>query len=45
VERRGFSAPGELRALPENVVFNCLGVGAGAMFADTAVVPDPSRRG
>jgi glycine/D-amino acid oxidase-like deaminating enzyme len=39
VEQRGFSAPGELRALPEKVVFNCLGVGAGAMFADTAVVP------
>jgi glycine/D-amino acid oxidase-like deaminating enzyme len=36
---RVFASPVELRALSERVVVNCLGLGAGALFADPAVVP------
>jgi glycine/D-amino acid oxidase-like deaminating enzyme len=36
---RALSEPEELRRLPEPVVVNCLGLGAGALFADPAVVP------
>jgi D-amino-acid oxidase len=36
---RTFSDPHELGQLPEAGVVNCLGLGAGAVFADQAVVP------
>ena len=39
VERRAFTDPAELAALPERAVVNCLGLGAGALFADPAIVP------
>jgi glycine/D-amino acid oxidase-like deaminating enzyme len=39
LEPREFSTPGDLRNLPEPVVVNCLGLGAGALFADRAIVP------
>ncbi|MFL5308029.1 MAG: FAD-dependent oxidoreductase [Polyangia bacterium] len=39
LERRSFSTADQLRALPERVVVNCMGVGAGAVFGDAAVVP------
>jgi glycine/D-amino acid oxidase-like deaminating enzyme len=38
-ETRALSEPAELRRLPEPVVVNCLGLGAGALFGDPAVVP------
>jgi glycine/D-amino acid oxidase-like deaminating enzyme len=39
LQPREFSTPGELRDLPEPVIVNCLGLGAGALFADRAIVP------
>jgi D-amino-acid oxidase len=36
---RAFSTPGDLYSLPEPVIVNCLGLGAGALFGDGAVVP------
>jgi len=39
LERRGFSGASELRALPEAMVVNCLGLGAGTVLGDRAVVP------
>ena len=39
LEPRAFSSPRELRDLPEPAIVNCLGLGAGALFADQAVVP------
>jgi glycine/D-amino acid oxidase-like deaminating enzyme len=39
LERRAFAAPGELGALREPVIVNCLGVGAGALLGDAAIVP------
>ena len=39
LEPRVFTTPGELHDLREPVIMNCLGVGAGALFADEAVVP------
>jgi glycine/D-amino acid oxidase-like deaminating enzyme len=39
LEPRAFASPRELHALAEPVVVNCLGVGAGALFGDPAVVP------
>jgi D-amino-acid oxidase len=38
-ERRAFSTPGDLHGLAEPVIVNCLGLGAGALFADRAIVP------
>ncbi len=34
-----FSAPEEIAALPENVVFNCTGLGAGVLFGDSELEP------
>jgi glycine/D-amino acid oxidase-like deaminating enzyme len=39
LERGELASPRDLRALPEPAVVNCLGVGAGAVFSDRAVVP------
>jgi D-amino-acid oxidase len=39
LEPRVFARRDDLLALPETVIVNCLGVGAGALFADRAVVP------
>ncbi|RYD36840.1 MAG: FAD-binding oxidoreductase, partial [Verrucomicrobiaceae bacterium] len=39
VEIRRFSAGDEIWALPESVVFNCTGLGAGKLFGDTELVP------
>ena len=39
LEPRAFAIPAELRKLPEPVIMNCLGLGAGSVFADRAVIP------
>jgi glycine/D-amino acid oxidase-like deaminating enzyme len=39
LERRTFTDPSELGRLEEPTVVNCLGVGAGTVFADPAVIP------
>jgi D-amino-acid oxidase len=39
LEPRAFSSAGDLRSLAEPVIVNCLGLGAGAVFADQAIVP------
>ena len=39
LEPRAFSSPRELHDLRQAVIVNCLGLGAGALFADQAVVP------
>jgi glycine/D-amino acid oxidase-like deaminating enzyme len=39
LEPRAFSRPRDVHDLREPVVVNCLGLGAGALFADQAVVP------
>jgi glycine/D-amino acid oxidase-like deaminating enzyme len=39
LQPRMFSSQSDLRNLPEPVIVNCLGLGAGALFADQAVVP------
>ena len=31
-------APGEVAALPEDVIFNCTGLGARALFGDTGMI-------
>jgi D-amino-acid oxidase len=36
---RAFVAPQELAELPETVLFNCTGLGAGALFGDTGMEP------
>lgn len=36
---RRFAAPAEIAALPERVVFNCSGLGAGVLFGDTGIEP------
>ena len=36
---RVFKTPAEVAALPEPVVFNCTGLGAGALFGDTDIEP------
>jgi glycine/D-amino acid oxidase-like deaminating enzyme len=36
---RAFSNAAELQALPERVIFNCTGLGAGALFGDTQITP------
>jgi glycine/D-amino acid oxidase-like deaminating enzyme len=39
LETRSFTGAGELAALREPVIVNCLGLGAGAVFGDAALVP------
>lgn len=39
LEARAFSTAGDLRNLAEPVIVNCLGLGAGAVFADGAIIP------
>jgi glycine/D-amino acid oxidase-like deaminating enzyme len=39
LEARVLTSPRDLQALKEPAIVNCLGVGAGALFADPAVVP------
>lgn len=39
IERRSFWQASELTALPEPAIVNCLGLGAGAVFTDPAIVP------
>jgi glycine/D-amino acid oxidase-like deaminating enzyme len=36
---RRFETPAAVAALPEPVVFNCTGLGAGALFGDREIVP------
>lgn len=39
VRVRRFATPAEVAALPERLIFNCTGLGAGALFGDTEIVP------
>jgi glycine/D-amino acid oxidase-like deaminating enzyme len=39
IEQRGFSHREEIAALPQPIVFNCTGLGSGALFGDMAVLP------
>ncbi|MGN6278862.1 MAG: FAD-dependent oxidoreductase [Sphingomonas sp.] len=39
VEVRDFHAPAEVAALPESLVFNCTGLGAGQLFGDAEITP------
>lgn len=36
---RRFASPADIAALPERLVFNCTGLGAGALFGDTTLYP------
>lgn len=36
---RSFASPAELSGLPERLLFNCTGLGAGALFGDTELLP------
>jgi glycine/D-amino acid oxidase-like deaminating enzyme len=36
---RQFATPAEVAALPERLVFNCTGLGAGKLFGDTVIQP------
>lgn len=36
---REFSDVAQVRALPERTIFNCTGLGAGALFGDTEIMP------
>jgi len=36
---REFTTPADIAALPETLVFNCTGLGAGALFGDTGIRP------
>ena len=36
---RGFDTPADVAALPERLVFNCTGLGAGKLFGDTEIEP------
>jgi len=36
---RGFASAAEVQALPERVIFNCTGLGAGALFGDSEIMP------
>ncbi|MBX3566098.1 MAG: FAD-dependent oxidoreductase [Sphingomonas sp.] len=36
---RRFATPADVAALPERLVFNCTGLGAGALFGDTGIHP------
>lgn len=39
VQIRAFQRAGDVDALPESVVVNCMGLGGGTLFGDTTVVP------
>ena len=39
IEVRRFATPAQIAALPERLVFNCTGLGARALFGDTALQP------
>ncbi len=39
IEVRNFSAPADVAALPERLVFNCTGLGARALFGDEELLP------
>jgi len=39
IEIREFSSPEQVAALPETLVFNCTGLGAGALFGDPELTP------
>jgi len=39
IVRREFRDAGELQGLPERTIFNCTGLGAGALFGDTEIMP------
>lgn len=36
---RAFASPADLAALPETLIFNCTGLGAGKLFGDTGIEP------
>ncbi|HRE43691.1 MAG TPA: FAD-dependent oxidoreductase [Terricaulis sp.] len=36
---REFASAAEIQALPERVIFNCTGLGAGALFGDNEIMP------
>jgi hypothetical protein len=36
---RTFDSPEQIQALPERTIFNCTGLGAGALFGDTGIEP------
>ena len=36
---REFATPADIAALPERLVFNCTGLGAGALFGDAGIQP------
>lgn len=36
---RDFATPADIAALPENLIFNCTGLGSRALFGDTGLVP------
>lgn len=36
---RAFASPAELATLPETLIFNCTGLGAGKLFGDTGIEP------
>ena len=39
IVQREFRDAGELQGLPERTIFNCTGLGAGALFSDTEIMP------
>lgn len=39
IEIRPFAAADEMLGLPETVIFNCTGLGAGQLFGDTELIP------
>ena len=39
LEVREFASADEVMALPEEVIFNCTGLGAGKLFGDTEIIP------
>lgn len=39
IEVRDFRSPAEVAALPESLIFNCTGLGAGQLFGDTEITP------
>ncbi|MES2987069.1 MAG: FAD-dependent oxidoreductase [Pseudomonadota bacterium] len=39
IQVRSFATPADVAALPERLVFNCTGLGAGALFGDTGIYP------
>ena len=39
IEVRDFHSPAEVAALPESLIFNCTGLGAGQLFSDGEITP------